>query len=147
MSESACYGNCRFIHFVYRCAMMRHVTVVLVSAVVGSFLATLVWVALEGQTGAIEPTQFIIGASAFTLMFTIPGTVLLMAATLSLADRNFRQANAAVLVVIIGILAGAAMLALFGSDAIPVGAMYGGITAAVFVLVLRVFKAYPARSR
>jgi hypothetical protein len=70
-----------------------------------------------------------------------------MAVTFALASRGVPRHQAAILLIAIGTLMGAAMLALFSSYFMLIGAMFGGITAASFVGALWLLQAYPASSR
>ena len=125
--------------------MVRHVTTVLVSALLGSLLGTLLLVVSEGGTGTPNPAGFIFGFTADTMMFTFPGAVLLMATTFLLAERRASQLQAAVLLVLSGALAGAAMLALifFSIQFALWGAMFGLTTATAFTCILWALRGYP----
>jgi hypothetical protein len=124
--------------------MFRHLFVVPLSALFGSFGGTVIWVAYEGGTGAPDPVGFFIGIAATTLMFTVPGAALLMAATFVLAERGFRPHRAFVALIMLGSFVGAAMLALFSSYFMALGAAYGCLTAVAFVSMLWIFGAYPS---
>ena len=113
----------------------------------GSVVGTIIWTAIEGGTGTTDLVRFIAGFSAMTLWFTIPGAVMLMAATFALAGRGLQQRHTAILVIVAGTLIGAAMLVLSSSYFMLLGAMFGGLTAASFVGVLWLLRAYPAISR
>ena len=123
--------------------MVRHVWTVLLSALIGSLLGTLVLVLWEGGTGSVNPVRFFVGFAATMMMFTVPGAVLLMAVTFVLADRRLSQPQAAVLLVLAGTLAGAAMLALLSMQPVVWGAIFGCQTAATFVSILSALRGYP----
>jgi hypothetical protein len=123
--------------------MVRHVLTVFFSAFIGSLLGTLLLVAWEGGTGSINPVSFFVGFAVTTMMFTVPGAILLMAMTFVLADRRLSEPQAAILLVIAGTLAGAAMLALFSMQPVIWGAIFGCLTAATFVSILSAFRGYP----
>jgi hypothetical protein len=127
--------------------MLRHLATVLISALTGSVVGTIIWTTIEGGTGAPDPVRFVAGFAAMTLWFTIPGAVMLMAATFALADRGLRQRQTAISLIAAGTVIGAAMLVLSSSYFMLLGAMFGGLTAAAFVGVLWLLRAYPAISR
>jgi len=123
--------------------MLRHLLTVIVSALIGSTVGTLIWTVFEGGTGAVDPIKFSARLAVGTLWFTIPGAVLLMAATFALASRGHSQSQAAIVLLLLGALAGAAMLALFSPYFILLGAVFGALTAAAFVCIIWMFRAYP----
>ena len=123
--------------------MVRHVSTVLLSALIGSLLGTLLLIAWEGGTGSINPAGFFLGFAATTMMFTVPGAILLMAMTFIFADRRLSQPQAAVLLVFAGTLAGAAILALLSMQPVLWGAIFGCLTAATFVSILSALRGYP----
>ena len=123
--------------------MVRHVSTVLLSALIGSLLGTLLLVAWEGGTGSVNPVGFFVGFAATTMLFTVPGAILLMAVTLVLADRRLSQPQATVLLVLAGTLAGAAMLAFLSMQPVLWGAIFGCLTAATFVSILSALGGYP----
>jgi hypothetical protein len=128
--------------------MFRHLITVLISALVGSAVGTLIWTAIEGGIGVPNnPVRVAAGIAVATLWFTIPGAIALMAVTFAFANRGVSQPQAAILVIIIGTALGAAMLAFFSPSLMPIGAMFGGFTAALFVSTLWVLRAYPATRR
>lgn len=67
-----------------------------------------------------------------------------MAVMLWLSAKGFAEKETAGLLVAIGTIAGGAMLGVFGWEAAPWGAMYGCITAIIFVGLVRFLKSYPA---
>ena len=123
--------------------MVRHLSIVLLSALIGSILGTLLLIAWTGGTGSPNPARFFAAFAATTMMFTLPGAVLLMAVTFSLADRCLKQSHAAALVVIAGTVAGAAMLAFVSMQSVFWGAVFGCLTAAAFVSILSALRGYP----
>ena len=132
-------NHCHTFEFGYCCTMVRLGSTVLLSAIVSSILGTLLLVAWEGGTGSINPAGFFVGFAATTMMFTVPGAILLMAMTFVLADRRLSQPQAAVVLLLAGTLAGAAMLALLSM--VIWGAIFGCLTAATFVSILTLFEA------
>jgi len=123
--------------------MLRHLSTVLISAVVGSLLGTVALLAVQGSTASPNPAQFLLGFGGATLVFTIPGAVLLMAATFRLAARPVRKSTAAVLLIIMGTVVGALMLSFTEQRFAPVGALFGSLTAFAFVSTLFGLRAYP----
>ncbi|MCL6740370.1 hypothetical protein LZ518_04400 [Sphingomonas sp. RB56-2] len=126
--------------------MLRHLSTVLISALLGSLVGTLIWTAIARDTGAADPVRFVAAFAAGTLWFTIPGAVALMAATFAFASRGLPQQQTAILLIVAGPLLGAAMLAMLPMDVMLLGAMFGGLTAASFVGTLWLLRAYPATS-
>src|SRR5687767_7954516 len=126
--------------------MARHLLVVLLSALIGSTLGTAIWFFLQGGTGASEPIRSLTGFAAGTLMFTVPGAVILMGATFVFADRNLSLSQAAYLTVAIGTLLGAGMMGLIAPTLTAAGAIFGGLTALAFVSLLKLIGAYPGRT-
>lgn len=98
--------------------MLRHLSIVLISALIGSLIGTFIWTAVEGGIVASDPVRSVAGLAAMTLWFTIPGAVMLMAVTFAFASRGVPQYQAAFLLIIAGTLMGAVMLALLSSPPI-----------------------------
>jgi hypothetical protein len=125
----------------------RQIATVLLSALIGSLLGTLVWVAFEGGTGAPNPVGFVAGFAVTTLMFTIPGAGILMALIWFLAVRGIPQSQAAFVVIVAGTIAGAGMLTLFPAYFMALGAVFGFLTAVTFVCVQWGLGVYAASGR
>lgn len=132
--------------------MLRHLSAVILSSLMGSILGTLVLIVLGGGTGAQSPIRFVAVFSLLTMLFTFPGAMLLMYLTLKLADRGLTQTHASLLLLVCGTVVGAGVLAFSGMQAsfepgwAVAGALYGFLTAASFIAALRVLKGYPAQS-
>ena len=127
--------------------MLRHVLAVILSALFGSTLSTLLLIAWSGGTGAEDPIGFFVGFTLATLIFTIPGCVLLMYLTLSLAEAGWARRKTMTLLLFAGPIGGAAMSMLFGTlVALSLDAFYGVVTAATFVAALHLLRCYPART-
>ena len=127
--------------------MVRHVLAVILSALFGGTLSTLLLIAWSGGTGAEDPTGFFVGFTLATLIFTISGCVLLMYLTLSLAEAGWARRKTMTLLLFAGPIAGAAMSMLFGTlVALSLDAFYGLVTAATFVASLHLLRCYPART-
>jgi len=126
--------------------MLRHVLAVILSALFGSTLSTLLLIAWSGGTGAEDPIGFFVGFTLATLIFTIPGCLLLMYLTLSLAEAGWARGKT-MLLLFAGPIGGAAMSMLFGTlVALSLDAFYGVVTAATFVAALHLLRCYPART-
>lgn len=122
--------------------MLRHLSAVILSALIGSTLGTLIWAAWEGGTGDPNPVRFVAGFALFTMMFTIPGAIGLMYLALKLAERGLTLALASLPLAAAGTLGGAGMLAFSTPYFMALGALYGLLTAAAFVAALSVLKGY-----
>jgi hypothetical protein len=127
--------------------MWRTPVSVLLSALLGSAAATLVyalWLSIsqsEGTPSSTEDLRVALALFTGTLWFTIPGAFLLAAAEFALSERfrSDRALDAAIIVV--GALAGAAILGVLGPkesfDFALLGGFYGFTTAIIFVLFRR----------
>lgn len=125
--------------------MFKHLLAVVLSAVIGSTIGTLTWVAWEGGTGAPDPLRFVTGFALFTTMFTIPGAMLLMYLSFELADRRVTLPVRGLLLIALGSLVGAAILAFIAPSFIALGALFGFATAAAFVAIMSSFGAFSSR--
>ena len=127
--------------------MLRDLSAVTLSSLLGSVLGTLTWVAVEGGSGDPSPIHFVIGFALSTTLYTFPGAMLLMYFTIKLAGRGVNALEAFLLLLAGGTVAGAATLVFFPPNMIAIGALYGFVTAVAFIAALRVLKVYPARLR
>lgn len=125
--------------------MLKHLLVVILSAVVGSTTGTLMWVAWEGGTGAPDPLRFVTGFALFTTMFTIPGAMLLMYLSFQLAERRVKLPVLCLLLLALGLLAGAAIMAFIAPSLVTFGALLGFATAVAFVATMSGLRAFPSR--
>lgn len=116
--------------------MIRLLLAVLISATLGSLAGTLICTLIEGGTGSTNPVRFVVGFATTTFMFTLPGAGLLMLVAWWLADRAVKPIPSAVIIVLVGSLAGAGMLSLFSAYFMALGALFGFLTAAIFVAML-----------
>jgi hypothetical protein len=89
--------------------------------------------------------RFVTGLALFTVMFTIPGAMLLMYLAFALGGRRLSLPAECLLLVVLGTLAGAGMLAVINPSWVALGALYGLATAAAFVATLGALKAFPPR--
>lgn len=121
--------------------MLRHLSAVVLSGLLGSTLGTMLWVAWEGGTGAPSPIRFVVGFALFTSVFTLAGAVLLMYLALKFAERGLLACQASVLLLAVGTLAGAGMLVFFTPYFMALGALYGFLTALAFVAALNLLNA------
>lgn len=118
--------------------MWRLIITVLLSAALGSLAATTVWSFIDG-TGVPERPQFIVGFSAGTLVFTVPGALMLLGLQTILLGQGLRNPRAAFLIALAGALLGGAILSLLSPSLATgvIGAFYGFATAVAFLCIQR----------
>lgn len=123
-------------------SMSRSIAITTLAGVVGSILATLAFVVVEGGAGA-EPNQFIVGWSLGTMLFTIPGAFLLLVFQNLVVIQ--RPATAAVAVLLLGATAGALILAVPAQTftAVVLGAFYGFTTAGALLILQQLLVSKP----
>ena len=125
--------------------MLKHFLAVVLSAVIGSTIGTLMWVTWEGGTGDPNPLRFVTGFALFTTMFTIPGAMLLMYLSFQLAERRAKLPVLCLLLLALGLLAGAAIMAFIAPSLVALGALFGFATAVAFVATMSGLGAFPTR--
>ncbi len=137
--------HCQQRPFAYYLGMLKHLLVVILSALMGSTVGTLLWVAWEGGTGAPDPLGFITGFALATTIFTIPGAMLLMYLSFEFADRRVKLPVQCLLLLALGSLAGAAILAFIAPSFVALGALFGFATAVAFVGTMSGLGSFPSR--
>ena len=125
--------------------MLKHLSAVILSAVIGSTIGTLLWVAWEGGTGGPDPLGFVTGFALLTTMFTLPGAMLLMYLTFELADRGVKFPVLCPLLLALGTLAGAAILMFITPSLVALGAVFGFAEAVAFVATMIGLGSFPSR--
>jgi hypothetical protein len=118
----------------------RRFITALLSGTVSSIIGTVLWVAIEGGTGTSDPLGSVAVIAGFTLLFTIPGAIFLMVLAFLLAAWGIGQSRAAVVVIVVGSLTGVALLSLVSGQFMPLGALFGLVTASAFVCLQWVFR-------
>lgn len=118
--------------------MLRVLMIVFTAAALGSLVATLALSAILGGTGSPNPVRFVFALSAATMMFTVPGALMLAGLQFFLRERGVGSGSIAVIVAIWGAVAGGIILGLnFVVDDAAVGALYGLTTAVTFLATER----------
>lgn len=120
--------------------MWRYLLIVLLSAAMGSLGATALFAAVMGGTGAADPVRFVFAFALFTMMFTIPGAMMLVGLRAIVAERGLGRLPSGALVALFGALSGAAILAVILNNP-ALGALYGFSTAVSLMLVQRLVEA------
>lgn len=120
--------------------MWRSLLIVLLAAALGALAATFGLSLVAGGTGATDPSRFIFGFAAGTMIFTIPGTIMLTGLDAILTEHGLRNAHRAALAALTGALSGAGVLAFIAPPMAGVGAFYGLATATAFVCLQRLIR-------
>lgn len=113
--------------------MVRGLVLWIGPAVLGSLICTLVFLATV--EGGLSQTAIFQAGFAASLWFTLGGSALLLLAFAALRPRRIAVRYAILLA--LGLGAGAAMMAMFGSLFMAVGAVYGVVTAAAWIVLHR----------
>lgn len=120
--------------------MARYIVLVVLSALIGSGLATMMWVAWEGGTGAPNPVGFVMGMTLTTMLFTVPGAVMLMGLQAGLTERGIGVLWRNGLLLLFAALAGAAILSVWSFRLAALGSVYALSTAFVLLTLQRLLR-------
>lgn len=122
--------------------MWRTVIIVILSAALGSLSVTCIGTLMVDGTGAMEPVWFIIRVSMGTMIFTLPGALMLNGLRAILMEQNIQGWPATTTLLLVGAAAGGLILCFFLPFllAMPVGGLYGFATAAMFVSLQKVVR-------
>jgi len=121
--------------------MWRYLTIVLGSAALGSLCATVGFSLIMGGTGSPDPVRFVFGFTLFTMIFTTPGSIMLVGLHAILAERRFGRLQRDALVALFRTLSGALILGLIALQKAGLGAFYGLSTAVALMVVQRLVEA------
>ena len=124
--------------------MLRLLITVFVAASVGSLAATVVGCLLYGGTGALSPFRLISGIILISMVFTIPGVLMLIGLQARLADQRVLVRDA--LLVMIGMLTGAAALSFIGGSETAVAGSWYGAASSLALLIVQRLDLYRTRS-
>lgn len=133
-------GHCSTQQFAYPCDVVRYIALVVFSAVIGSGLATIMWVAWEGGTGAPNPAGFVMGMALTTMFFTVPGAVMLTGLQATLTERGVGVLWRDGLLLLFAALAGAATLSVLSFRLAAVGSAYALSTAFALMALQRLLR-------
>ena len=121
--------------------MWRYLMIVLGSAALGSLGATVGFSLIMGGTGSPDPVRFVSGFALFTMIFTTPGSMMLVSLHSILAERGLRSLQRDALVALFGALSGALILGLISPHNAGFGAFYGLATAVALIVMQRLVEA------
>ena len=121
--------------------MWRYLMIVLGSATLGSLVATVGFSLIMGGTGSPDPARFFFGFTLFTMIFTAPGSMMLVGIHAILAGRGRGRLQRGALVALFGAVSGALILGLLSPHAAGLGAFYGVSTAVALIVVQRLLEA------
>lgn len=133
-------GHCSPQQFAYSWHVARYIALVVLSAFIGSGLATMMWVAWKGGTGAPNPAGFVMGMTLTTMFFTVPGAVMLMGLQAGLIERGIGVLWRSGLLLLFAALAGAAVLSVLSFRLAALGSAYALSTAFVLLALQRLLK-------
>lgn len=89
--------------------------------------------AFLGGSGAANELRFMLGFSAFTMVFSFPGAMMLVGLQATLAKRGLSKFHADLLVALFAAGSGAVILSFISPHNAPVGSLYGVSTALALV--------------
>ena len=117
--------------------MWRFALIVLGTAAAGSLAGTLVLGLLAGGTGSPDQVGSVLSFSRFTMVFTVPGAIMLVGLQAMLLERGFSRPITSVLIILAGGVAGGLVLGFLSLAlaSVSVGALYGTLTAIAFILL------------
>jgi hypothetical protein len=101
--------------------MWRFLLLMFGAAALGSLAGTLAFAVIAGGSGTPEPARAIIGLTAATMFFTVPGTLMLIGLQAILAGRGWGRHRCDALVALFGAAAGAVILAFIAPHAAGIG--------------------------
>jgi hypothetical protein len=120
--------------------MVRYIALVVLSALTGSGLATMMWVAWEGGTGAPNPSGFIIGMALTTMFFTVPGALMLTGLQATLKGRGGGLLLRHISLLLFAAFAGAAIVSVLSFRLAALGSAYALTTAFALLTLQRLTK-------
>jgi hypothetical protein len=113
--------------------MWRSLLTLLLAAALASMVATAGFILLAGGTHIFEPTRFTLAITAGTMIFTVPGAIMLAGLQAILGKRGLGRGHRDALVALFAAVAGAAILMLISPKMVGVGAVYGLTTAVALI--------------
>jgi hypothetical protein len=117
--------------------VLRYITLVALSALIGSALGTIVLIGWAGGTGASDSIRVTIGFALITMFFTCPGAVMLLGLQALLDERGFGLPGRDIFLLIFGAMAGAAIISLMAIHMAPLGSVYALSTAIALLSLQR----------
>jgi hypothetical protein len=126
--------------------MLRYLTLVALSALIGSALATLAWVAWLGGTGAPDPARFVIGFTISSLVFTFPGAIILAGLRAVVGERGVDARFSIVVVMLVAAVSGATIATMISLQLAALGSVYALATAVVLTCLERLMDRSPKRA-
>lgn len=111
------------------------------TAALGSFGATCIFVLILGGNLATEPAGMLIGFSVVTMFFTIPGALMLVGLRAMLIDRGLVGWATGTALLLFGAIAGGLILSFLSQSLYfaLAGALFGFVTAIIFICLQLVF--------
>lgn len=92
--------------------MWRHIVIIFFAAAVGSVAATTLLDSLAGPAGDPNPPKVVMGFSAASMIFSVPGAMMLVGIKAIITNRRWPAFIVGIIVLAIGAIVGAAILAL-----------------------------------
>jgi hypothetical protein len=117
--------------------MWRPVLKIVLTAALGSLAATILYGLMAGGTESEESVRVLLGFAEGTMIFTIPGALMLYGLRAILLERELSSpAIGGMLILVGGTVGGTALLFLSGTlEWAAVGALYGALTAIALLCV------------
>jgi len=127
--------------------VLRFVSIIALSAALGSLIATsLTLFTIEEGADLADAITFVISFSFATMLFTLPGALMLAGAQALLKDIRLSPLVEGTWLLLIGVGAGGLILAPLGDRGPGLGAFYGACTAAMFLFLSWATRRGAARS-
>jgi hypothetical protein len=117
--------------------MWRLLLTLLAAGAVGSLIGTAGFILMVGWADAASFGGVVQAFAAGTMIFTVPGAMMLMGAHAFLRERGLTTMHRGALVVSLGAVAGALVFALISRSMAGLGALYGLATAFALLGVQR----------
>lgn len=117
--------------------MWRSLFIVSGAAALGSLVGTVGLALLSGDTGVVEQVRFVFGFATVTMMFTLPGTIMLIGLQAILTERELGTHYRNMITILFGVLAGAIVLTFISIYLADVGAFYGLCTGIALLCLQR----------
>ena len=133
-------GHCSPQQFAYPWYVLRYIALVVLSAFIGSGLATMMWVAWVGGTGTRNPAGFVMGMALTTMFFTVPGAVMLAGLQATLKERGVGALWRDGLLLLFATFAGAAILSVLSIRPAALGSAYALTTAFALLALQRLIR-------
>jgi hypothetical protein len=113
--------------------MWRSLLTLALAAGAGSLAATMILTAFLGGNGAASELRFMIGFSAFTMVFSLPGAMMLVGLQAALAERGLSKLHTNVLVAFFAAVSGSVILSFISPHNAAVGGLYWISTALALI--------------